>query len=344
MTERTFSPWLLLLAGVLLPVAAAPLLCNELPLLARGEAPLMPALWAAGPRDFLGLALWLALLAAGFRRWRGAGLMLLLGVFAALVAPEEHVARVAEADVVLGAISPFSPASVERSADEALLARHVLGVDRHGRDLAALLLHGTRDSLLCAALVTLAATLLGTLTGACAALVRNPATLMLSSVLQALDAFPALLAVLVLQSLFFPSFALVLLWLVLFRWPAQHRLVLGEVMRLQREPWCAAARADGVSWWSLFLEELLPHMRGLLAAQAALGLAVVIAIESGLAWLGFGVPAPAVTLGALLRLGQEDLPFVTPLLLASLALISGMSLVALLSARKLQRQTREEVA
>ncbi len=344
MKPRRSSPTLLLLAGVLLPVACAPLLCNELPLFARGEAPLMPALVAASPRDFLGLALWLALLLAGFRRWKGALLAIFVGVLAALVAPEEHVAAVADADVVLGAFAPFSPQSVERSFGESQLARHVLGVDRHGRDLFALLLHGTRDSLLCAALVTLAATLLGAFTGAAAALVRNPVSAMLSSALQALDAFPALLAVLVLQSLFFPSFVFVLVLLVLFRWPAVHRIVLGEVERLQREPWCAAARADGASWWWLFLEEMLPHLHGLLAAQAALGIAIVIAIESGLAWLGFGVPAPALSLGALLRLGQEDLPFVTPLLVLSIVLITGISGVALLSARRLQHAPQEDAA
>jgi ABC-type dipeptide/oligopeptide/nickel transport system permease subunit len=322
----------ILLTGALAPVAFAPLLCNELPLLASGAAPLSPALWGLSPRDLLGMALWCAGVFVLCGRGRWALALIVASLLTSLALPFERVDATAASDVLLRCPVPYSAESVDRELSSASV--HWLGTDRYSRDLLALLLYGTRDSLLCALLVTLTVTALGTVSGAWTALVRTPWSSTLMRGLQALDAFPALLAVLVLQSLCRPSFLLMLGWLVLFRWPSQHRLVQGEVRRLEGEAWCAAARSDGASWWGLLRNDMLPHLRALLTTHAALNVALVLAMESALAWLGFGVPAPAVSLGALLRQGQDDLPFLTPLLLTSLALICGLCFAAVLLGRR----------
>ena len=339
---RRACRWMLLL---LTPAACAPLLCNTLPLLASGSAALSPAWQATTAWDVAALALLIIGWMLHVRcRMRAVMTVALLACVLAILAPAHNVLALDGAHVLLRAPIAFSPRSIDSNAGPlaSSSAVHPLGTDHIGRDVAARLLHGLRDSVGLALAAATCALLLGAFAGVTAAVARGWLDMVLTLAAQALSAFPVLLVVLLLQGMALPSIGWLLLLLVLFRVAGVYRLMRGETARLLGRPWMAAARADGLSLWMLLRRELLPHLLAPMAVNFAFGVAAVILVESSLSFLGFGVPAPLPSLGEMLQQGRALLPQWTRLLLLPCVLITGVTVLTLHTGTLLRRAAAEE--
>jgi peptide/nickel transport system permease protein len=184
-------------------------------------------------------------------------------------------------------------------------AKHPLGTDTLGRDVASRLLHGARVSLA----VGFSAVVVAGAIGVALGLVSGWYGGRLDDVLMRLGdvqlAFPVLvLAVAVLAVLGASTINLVLV-LGVTGWVTYARIVRAEVLTLRERDFVAAARALGAPDRWILLRHLLPNVLPPITVVATFSVARTIIAEASLSFLGLGVPAPEPSWGAMLDEGRN---------------------------------------
>ncbi|WP_460301118.1 ABC transporter permease [Actinocorallia aurea] len=205
-------------------------------------------------------------------------------------------------------------------------ARHWFGTTGTGRDVAALTMRGLRSSLLVGVAAGIAATAVAALVGAFAGLVGGLPDRLLMGATDLLLVLPGVLLVAVVAPQGTSPAVLVLL-LALLLWPLTARAVRAQTRSLRAREFVLAAVYLGASRRWIVLRHILPNLAGLLLADVAVNVGMAILGESGLAFLGFGVAPPDVSLGTLIAEGAP-LATVQPWLFLPPALV----LVALTAA------------
>lgn len=176
-----------------------------------------------------------------------------------------------------------------------------LGTDHLGRCLMSRLLLGMRLSLGIGATAVGVSLLIGVLLGLVSGFfggLTDRAVLFAANVLWAL---PTLLLVFAIALAFGRGAGVIFLAVGLTMWVEVARMVRGQTLALRKAGYVEAARALGFSSMRTLLRHVLPNVLGPVLILAASNFAAAILIEAGLSYLGFGLPAPAPSLGALLN-------------------------------------------
>jgi peptide/nickel transport system permease protein len=198
------------------------------------------------------------------------------------------------------------------------VGHYFLGADGQGRDVAARLLYGGRDSLLigvASALICCAlALLIGLVAGFFGGLVDN----VLARLLDVIWAFPVYLlaisvsvialtsglhlGVLTLSagSLWIPIGIIAIVYVSYVARP-----IRGQVLSLREKDFVDAAIALGASNWFLIFREILPNVVTTVIVFFPLVVATNMLTESALSFLSIGVQPPAASWGTIISDGQE---------------------------------------
>ena len=179
-------------------------------------------------------------------------------------------------------------------------ARHALGTDDRGRDVAARLVHGTRTTALVAGGVALLALLLGVGLALAATAWRAAGRAILVAC-DAVAATPPVLTVIAAAGLVGARGLLpVIVLIAIPRAADTARLAAAALHAALAEPFVDAARAAGASPARVLVRHALPQTRTLLASATALTAATAVLSEVGLSYLGAGAPPPTPSWGELL--------------------------------------------
>ncbi len=191
-------------------------------------------------------------------------------------------------------------------------ARHLLGTDSAGRDIAARLLFGARISMLVGIVSVSISALIGTFIGLQAGYSGGWVDNLLMRFTEVVMTFPVLFAVIVLVALVGPNVFNVILVIGVLGWPGLARLVRGQALSLRETDYVTAARALGGRDWRILLIHILPGVLPYVMVASTLGMASAILTEAALSFLGLGVQIPISTWGNMLYSAQ------------SLAVLQGM--------------------
>ncbi|MEX2204762.1 MAG: ABC transporter permease [Myxococcota bacterium] len=212
------------------------------------------------------------------------------------------------AERVLWPPIPYSAAVPDISGDvfEPPSRRHWLGTDGLGRDVAAGLVHGIRISLTIGLVVVAIQASIGVLLGGLAGYYGGPVDLALSRLFEAMLGIPTFFLIITVAAVFKPSIYLIMVILGLTGWVGIARLIRSEFLRVRAMDYVAAAQALGASDARIMLRHILPNAIAPVLVSMSFGVASAILTESGLSFLGIGVPAHLVTWGSILAVAQSN--------------------------------------
>lgn len=196
-------------------------------------------------------------------------------------------------------------------------AQYLLGADAQGRDVAARLLYGGRNSLLIAGSATAICLVLAALVGISAGFFGGVTDMVLSRILDILWAFPVYLLAISLSivlisqgisigpieitsgSLLLPIGIIGIIYV-----PYIARPIRGRVLTLKGSEFVLAARGLGIPRWRILFKDILPNVTTTLIVYIPLMMALNIVTESALSFLSIGVQAPDASWGTIIQDGQ----------------------------------------
>ena len=182
-----------------------------------------------------------------------------------------------------------------------------LGTDDRGRDLLAQLIYGFRVSVLFALALTATGVLLGIVTGAIQGFFGGKTDLALQRVIEVWSAMPELYLLIIFSAVFAPSIGLLLVLLSLFGWMGLSDYVRAEFLRNRQMDYVRAARALGVSNWTIITRHVLPNSLTPVVTFLPFRMSGAILALTSLDFLGLGVPPGTPSLGELLSQGKNNI-------------------------------------
>lgn len=196
--------------------------------------------------------------------------------------------------------------------------QYFLGADTQGRDVAARLLYGGRNSLLIAGASTVLCLLIAAIVGIAAGYLGGAVDGVLSNVIDIIWAFPVYLLaislsiVMIGRSFAFGPFEISsssvivpILIIGLVYVPYVARPIRGRVLALNQSEFVLAARALGIRPVRILWKHILPNVSTTLIVFAPMLMALNIVTESSLSFLSVGVQPPNASWGTILQDGQS---------------------------------------
>lgn len=180
------------------------------------------------------------------------------------------------------------------------IGEHPFGKTTIGKDYFALVMEGTRKSVIIAFTVGIIATTVGTVVGAAAGYFRGWVETLLMRATDLVIIIPLLVLASVLGRMTNGNNIFLLAGVLgVVVWTGMARLVRGEVLSLREREFVHAAKAIGTSDWRIIFRHILPNAIGVIVVNSTLLIASAILLESALSFLGFGVKSPETSLGLL---------------------------------------------
>ena len=186
-------------------------------------------------------------------------------------------------------------------------ATHWLGTDDQARDVLARVIYGFRLSVLFGFGVTLASAVIGILAGAAQGFFGGWVDLTFQRVEEIWQSMNMLYVILILSAVLAPNLWVMFLIFVAFSWTQLIGVVRAEFLRARNFEYVMAARALGVSDWTIMFRHLLPNAMVATLTLLPFLLTGSIGLLAGLDFLGFGLPPGYPSLGELALQGKKYL-------------------------------------
>lgn len=181
---------------------------------------------------------------------------------------------------------------------------HVLGTDRLGRDVFTRLVYGARASVSVALLAIFVAGTIGATVGVIGGYFGGWVDVAVMRAVDLMLSMPLILMAFVLAFIWGPSFANVIIVLVLFLWAQYARQARGESLSIRERDYVTLARVAGASHLRIMLRHILPNVVNTLIVLAMLQVGRVILLEASLSFLGVGLPPPQPAWGLMVAEGR----------------------------------------
>jgi oligopeptide transport system permease protein len=183
--------------------------------------------------------------------------------------------------------------------------QHPLGTDYLGRDLMSRTMFGARISLTIGLTVQAIYLVIGGTIGLVAGYAGGRTDNLLMRFVDIWYAFPDLLFILVVVSVFQPSLFVIFGAIGLIGWVDLSRLIRGQVLSLKEKEFVEGARAAGSGPSKIILRHLLPNTLGPIIVSLTFGIPRAIFLEATLSYLGVGIPPPTPSWGIMISDGNQ---------------------------------------
>lgn len=223
-------------------------------------------------------------------------------------------------------IAPYGMNQIDMSARLAPPSwKHPFGTDNLGRDMLSRCLYGAQISVIIgltgAALATLVSVLIGLITG----YLGGKVDMIAQRFVDAWMSFPDLVILIVVVAVLGPGTWQIIATLGLLLGIGGSRIVRSAVVSVRENMYVHAARSMGAGTPRILWQHILPNVLPPILVLLTTRVGTVILAESGLSFLGLGVPPPAPTWGGMLSGAGRTFMFQGPWL----ALAPGLCLTLL---------------
>jgi microcin C transport system permease protein len=211
---------------------------------------------------------------------------------------------------MLWPLIPYSyTTSVERPGAAPLPpnGQNWLGTDDTKRDVMARVIYGFRLSILFTLIVTTCASIIGIIAGAIQGYFGGWVDLIFQRVIEIWGSTPSLYIIIILFAILGRSFWLLVFLTILFGWTALVGVVRAEFLRARNLEYVRAAKALGVSNWTIMFRHMLPNAMVATLTMLPFIVTGTISTLAGLDFLGFGLPSSAPSLGELTLQAKQNL-------------------------------------
>ncbi|MCG3087622.1 ABC transporter permease [Sporosarcina cyprini] len=180
-------------------------------------------------------------------------------------------------------------------------AEHWLGTDDGGRDVFGQLMLGTRNSFTIGICVTVLAGLFGLTYGLISGFYGGKIDNIMMRILDFLMVLPSLMFIIVFVTIV-PNYTVFTFILIMgaFAWFGKARLIRARAMQERELDYINASRTMGTPSLKIMFFEMFPNLSSLVIVNMTLTLASNIGLETGLTFLGFGLPTGTASLGTLI--------------------------------------------
>ena len=128
----------------------------------------------------------------------------------------------------------------------------------------------------------------------------------ISRFIEILISIPRLVLIISIAAIARPSMVNLMVIIGLTSWTEIARLTRAEILKIKNLEFIQAARALGYSEFRIIIRHALPNGIAPALVAIAFGVASAILVESGLSFIGIGVPPELITWGALVNAGREN--------------------------------------
>jgi len=175
-----------------------------------------------------------------------------------------------------------------------------MGTDNLGRDVYSRVVYGAAVSVTVGFGAVLFANILAALVGITSGYYGGAYDICVQRVVDAWQSFPFLVVILSMMAVLGPGLANLILALGILGAAAGSRVIRGATISVMQNTYVEAARALGAGHLRIMLRYVLPNVAATIIILATIGLGAAILAESALSFLGFGVPPPYPSWGAML--------------------------------------------
>jgi peptide/nickel transport system permease protein len=210
-------------------------------------------------------------------------------------------------------LAPYGPNVV--NPDINLLppsAHFLLGTDNLGRDMLSRIIYGARVSVTVGLAASLMCTLVETILGLLCGYIGGTFDLIVQRIVDAVMCFPGLILMMVLISIIGPGLWTIILVLGITWGIAGSRLIRSATIAIKENTYVQAARATGCSTGTILFRHLMPNIMSTMIISFTMRVPGVILTEASLSFLGYGIPPPAPSWGAMLSGMGRTYMFLAP--------------------------------
>lgn len=204
---------------------------------------------------------------------------------------------------------------------------HPMGTDQLGRDTFARLLYGARTSLAVGIFTQFIVICIGLPIGAIAGYAGGKVDNYIMRFVDVMYAFPDILLIILLRSIFGGSIFMIFLAIGLVAWVNVSRLVRGQILSLKSRDFVTASRAMGGMGRYITWRHLLPNSLGPVIVSITFNVPRAIFTEAALSYIGIGVQPPTPSWGAMIQDGF-NLIFAKPYMLLFPAIALALLMLA----------------
>ena len=184
---------------------------------------------------------------------------------------------------------------------------HFFGVDQLRRDMFSRTIHGLRISLLISFVSVTVGSAIGIITGLITSYVGGWVESLAMRFVDALLAFPGLLAALAIITILGPSIRNVGVAIAFFSIPSFTRLARGQMLSEKRNEYVIAAQTIGAGPFRVIFGHIALNAIPPLLTQVALFMSTAVLLEASLSFLGMGQQPPDPSLGGLISASKTFL-------------------------------------
>lgn len=216
-------------------------------------------------------------------------LLLLVTLFAEQLAPYDPYAQNMD-----GALSP--PSSM-----------HIMGTDRHGRDMFSRVLVGGQTSIFATLALVAIISIFGTIVGTLCGFYGGKVDSVVMRISDVCLAFPGLVFAMAVAALLNQGISSAVLALAVISWPKYSRVARSQTLAIKDGPYISAARLAGNTSMQIIVRHILPNILGPILVTAMLDIGTMMMELAGLSFLGLGAQPPTAEWGNMMSSGRSML-------------------------------------